>query len=90
MNNFTVALEKFWKTSPEERRNNSYKARQALENFKPNVIGKKWEELFNKCIDGSLKIREFNDKSKSYTKTELYKSFNNISKSMDFLINQLD
>ena len=90
VNNFTVALEKFWKTSPEERRNNSYKARQALENFKPNVIGKKWEELFNKCIDGSLKIREFNDKSKSYTKTELYKSFNNISKSMDFLINQLD
>lgn len=90
VNNFTVALEKFWKTSPEERKNNSFKARQALENFKPNVIGKNWEELFNKCIDGSLKIRELNDKLKSDTKTELYKSFDNISRSLDFLASDLD
>jgi len=91
VNNFTVALEKFWNTSPEKRKENSYKARQALENFKPDVIGKKWEELFKKCIDGSLKVREFNDiHSIKYVKSELYKSFNNVVNSMNFLINQLD
>lgn len=91
VNNFTVALEKFWNTTPEERKKNSYKARQALENFKPDVIGQKWEELFNKCIDGSLKVREFNDiHSVKYVKTELYKSFNHVVNSMDFLINHLD
>jgi glycosyltransferase involved in cell wall biosynthesis len=91
VNNFTVALEKFWNTTPEERKENSYKARQALENFKPHVIGQKWEELFNKCIDGSLKVREFNDiHSVKYVKTELYKSFNHVVNSMDFLINHLD
>ena len=91
VNNFTVALEKFWNTTPEERKQNSYKARQALENFKPDVIGQKWEELFNKCIDGSLKVREFNDiHSVKYVKTELYKSFNHVVNSMNFLINHLD
>ena len=90
VNNFSVALEKFWNTSPEERKENSYKARKALENFKPEIIGEKWEELFKKCMDGSIKIRNHNENSKSFTKSELYKSFNDISNSIDFLVNQLD
>jgi len=90
VNNFSIALEQFWNTTPEERKENSYKARKALENFKPEIIGEKWEELFKKCMDGSIKIRDCNENSKSFTKSELYKSFNDISNSIDFLVNQLD
>ena len=35
---FSNALEKFWNTSPQKRREMSEKARQALDRFRPEVI----------------------------------------------------
>ena len=55
--NFTQALKTFWETPEEERVQNCNKAREALNQFKPEVIGKEWEEIFNKCNDGTIKIK---------------------------------
>ena len=90
VSNFTEALDEFWNTSAEKRKQNCEKARAALDNFKPDVIGNAWENLFEKCTDGSLTIRNANEESKKSIKSELYKSFNNIAKSVEFLMNQID
>ena len=45
---FSSALEKFWKTSPQKRREMSEKARQALDRFRPEVIRIDWKKLFDK------------------------------------------
>lgn len=90
VSNFTEALDEFWNTPAEKRKENCEKARAALNNFKPDVIGNAWENLFEKCTDGSLTIRSANEESKKSIKSELYKSFNNIAKSVEFLMKQID
>ena len=45
---FSSALEKFWNTSPQKRREMSEKARQALDRFRPEVIRIDWKKLLDK------------------------------------------
>jgi glycosyltransferase involved in cell wall biosynthesis len=45
---FSSALEKFWNTSPQKRRDMSEKARQALDRFRPEVIRIDWKKLLDK------------------------------------------
>ena len=45
---FSKALEKFWNTSPQTRREMSEKARHALDQFRPEVIKIDWKKLLDK------------------------------------------
>ena len=45
--NFAKAVQKFWNTSPEQRKINAIKAREALDRFRPEVIKEDWKNLFN-------------------------------------------
>ena len=47
VNNFTKALTEFYDTSPEQRKENSEKARKALDNFRPAKIKDDWVEVLN-------------------------------------------
>ena len=82
VNNFSKALENFWNTDEETRRHNAEVARQALEQFKPKVIGDEWEKLIDKCLSGQIPIVENNNNEQSEkTITELisYKIKDNIN-----------
>ena len=91
--NFTQALKTFWETPEEERVQNCSKAREALNQFKPDVIGKEWEEIFNKCNDGTIKIKQeivhdLNQiKTKSYNLPE--KKVENIETVEEIIIDDL-
>ena len=58
--NFTEALEDFWNTSSEERKERSENARKALDNFRPETIKLKWNEVLESCASGS-KIKNIPD-----------------------------
>jgi len=58
--NFTEALEDFWNTSPEERKERSENARKALDNFRPETIKLKWNEVLESCASGS-KVKNIPD-----------------------------
>ena len=47
VNNFTKALTEFYDTSPEQRKENSEKARKALDDFRPAKIKDDWVEVLN-------------------------------------------
>lgn len=47
VNNFTKALTHFHDTSPEKRKENSEKARMALDDFRPTKIKEDWIEVLN-------------------------------------------
>ena len=51
--NFSKALQKFWKLKPDERKIMAENARKALDRFRPEVIKKEWKCLLNQC-DESL------------------------------------
>jgi len=92
VNNFTEALEKFWKTSPEQRKINSQKARQALKRFQPSVIKDEWLSLFEKCNNGTINIRNGKDKvnDNEIIKTRSYKGyFSSIENMIKNTINKL-
>lgn len=59
--NFKKALGKFWKTSPEDRKNNCEEARKALDNFRPEVIKEKWKVVLEKCAEGNFKKKNMED-----------------------------
>jgi glycosyltransferase involved in cell wall biosynthesis len=44
---FSKALQKFWKTSPQQRREMSEKARKALDRFRPEKIKIDWKQLLD-------------------------------------------
>lgn len=46
--NFSKAVQNFWDTSPEKRKEMAEKARKALDRFRPNVIKEDWKNLFKK------------------------------------------
>ena len=58
--NFTEALEEFWNTTPEERKERCENARKALDNFRPETIKLKWNEVLESCASGS-KIKNISD-----------------------------
>ena len=58
--NFTEALEEFWNTTPEERKERCENARKALDNFRPETIKLKWDEVLESCASGS-KIKNIPD-----------------------------
>ncbi len=60
VNNFTEALETFWETSPEERQQKCEEARKALDNFRPEVIKLKWDNVLNYCakMNSNITISE--------------------------------
>ena len=43
--NFSKALDKFWNTNEKEREEMACKAREALDQFRPNNIRNRWKEL---------------------------------------------
>jgi glycosyltransferase involved in cell wall biosynthesis len=58
--NFTEALEEFWNTTPEERKERCENARKALDNFRPETIKLKWNEVLESFTSGS-KIKNISD-----------------------------
>jgi glycosyltransferase involved in cell wall biosynthesis len=67
IDNLSEALQKFWKTSPEERKDKSEKAREALDKFRPEVIGKKWSNLLDECLSEEFKKnRKLSDDTTDY------------------------
>ena len=48
VNNFTKALNTFYNTSPEQRKENSEKARKALDDFRPQKIKEDWIDVLDK------------------------------------------
>ena len=51
-------LKKFYELTPEERKENSEKARKALDNFRPEKIKKDWMKLFSCCKNVKVKSTE--------------------------------
>jgi len=49
--NFSKTLEKVLVTSPETRKLNASNARRALDRFRPDVISKDWNNLFEKILE---------------------------------------
>ena len=45
VDNFLLALERFWDTHPDDRRAMAEIARTALDNFRPEVIKRKWKKI---------------------------------------------
>ena len=61
INNFTKALKTFWETSSEEREQKCEEARKALDNFRPETIKLKWDEVLNYCATMKSNIKVTND-----------------------------
>lgn len=81
--NYSSALENFWKTDPETRRINAFKAREALNNFRPYVIKEKWKELLNTCLSKDFKKKDINDDlmnnlGETYLKIPVYTYYNKL------------
>ena len=60
VDNIIGAIEKFLKTSPEQRKENAEKARKALDDFRPEVIKKEWIKLFKKSLKKSGSNKKLN------------------------------
>ena len=63
VNNFTEALTHFYDTSPEKRKENSEKARMALDDFRPTKIKEDWVEVLNN-VKSRDKFKEEIEESK--------------------------
>ena len=55
IDNLSEALNKFWKTSPEEREKKSKLARKALDKFRPEVIREEWSKLLDETLSDEFK-----------------------------------
>ena len=63
VNNFTKALTHFYDTSPEKRKENSEKARMALDDFRPTKIKEDWVKVLNN-VKSRDKFKEDIEESK--------------------------
>lgn len=63
VNNFTKALTHFYDTSPEKRKENSEKARMALDDFRPTKIKEDWVKVLNN-VKSRNKFKEDFEESK--------------------------
>jgi hypothetical protein len=79
--NYSNALEKFWNTNPNTRRVNAFKARKALDNFRPYIIKEKWKDLLSTCLSNDFKKNRINkdtleEMSEVFLKKPVYTYFN--------------
>ena len=90
IDSYLEALRLFWNTNPKIRKEMAYKARKALDKFRPEKIKKDWKDILFKLINNEYEKKKDNNGEDIKEKYEYESAYGYFSKLRNYLYNVIN